>query len=1179
MKATSLIAVLAALAVSGTVFAQDNNKQETIDDSGIAPQALDTALEEFAERSGLQVIYLADVAKGKTSPGAEPDLSDQATLDQLLASTDLDYEFLNDNTVTLQATDERGASDSKNLDSPTPVLMAQNQTSPTQTTSSSQSSESGTSIVTGKVRDARTGANLKGAKITIEETGQWTATDDLGEFRLVNVPTGSATLTVSYLGYAGQASVVDVRGDGTSQSFALRGGSEIEEIVVYGSRSARAQALNQERTADNTSTVISSDLLGNFSGATISDALRRAPGVAFQQDNQTGDGSNVIVRGLEPGLNSVQLNGVELPVNDGQTRAPDLQNILADSIEKVTINKTLLPSQDSAGTGGLIEIETKSPLDREDRYFRASFENTIGGLGFADELQASTIVSGVFGSQRNFGLSATVGYRKRDNSRTGVSYSHVFGEYLPLGPGGLPTISSQDFINPTTPFPFEADADGAFFTDAAYQNSQSTTENLSFTLAGEWQISNHTNIDVTYQRFENNIDTFSSGATVSNFLSYSQQPVVALAGQERFALRPSSRINYRQSYNLSASDLTTDVLSVRGNTTTGKWRIGYLAGYTKGSSSNEIDRLGLTGVRPGFDTFLLDTATDETEGRVISIFPQASGGNITLPLFTDDGFAFYGDPANLLLNSSAGSREISTGENERLTAEFSLRREFAESWMESVEVGFQSEDSDFRVVGTPVGITYRRASSGIAASDLGISFDQPVLDSIGFGGSQFAVASGGSIEDILRDLDSFTSGTNPLLTQTVTNFAELDQFFGQPRTNEIELSAYLEAKASIGKVDIIGGFRFSRFDIGAISVLSPTLILPDFSFDTDYGFANRRLVERTAKQDRFLPRLLVNYRHSDNLIARIGYYRTIARPAVSAIGQDRNYLINLLPFNGPNGDQPAIQINQGNPNLRPAVTDNFDLSLELYDRNAGVLKIGGFLKRIKNPLRTVTDVLNEIPSDLEIAPSPNIPDSFDGFFITTNTPENSRFDGIIWGVEASIEKQLSSLPGVAAGLGVFANATYTEGSIDEEVAWNASPTFDAMGNILSTSQEIVVAEDNPFFQQPKWTGSAGVTYNKFGIDAIVSYTFQDRRLSSGFQPFSLNRFAGSLDTLNFRAEYELPLGETTSRIFLEGSDLLRGTSDAASEDKIERGEGRVPVISSATYFGGRSLKAGVIIVF
>ena len=114
VSAVALVASGSALlSSSGLALADDRQKTTAVDDSGIAPQGLDTALQEFAERSGLQVIYLADMAKGKRSQGAEADLSDQATLDQLLASTDLEYEFLNGSTVTLRATRQRGHGGSK----------------------------------------------------------------------------------------------------------------------------------------------------------------------------------------------------------------------------------------------------------------------------------------------------------------------------------------------------------------------------------------------------------------------------------------------------------------------------------------------------------------------------------------------------------------------------------------------------------------------------------------------------------------------------------------------------------------------------------------------------------------------------------------------------------------------------------------------------------------------------------------------------------------------------------------------------------------------------------------------------------------------------------------------------------------------------------------------------------
>ena len=177
-------------------------------------------------------------------------------------------------------------------------------------------------MVSGKVTDARSGANLKGALVTIEETGQTTSTDNLGRFRFAALPRGTYTIAVSYLGYVGQSATAPLFGQPFQQDFALRGGTELEEIVVFGTRSARAQALNQERTAPNSQSVINADLLGNFNGTTISEALRRAPGIAFVPDTQTGQGAQVIVRGLEPDLNEVALNGQPILDGTGIGRSP-----------------------------------------------------------------------------------------------------------------------------------------------------------------------------------------------------------------------------------------------------------------------------------------------------------------------------------------------------------------------------------------------------------------------------------------------------------------------------------------------------------------------------------------------------------------------------------------------------------------------------------------------------------------------------------------------------------------------------------------------------------------------------------------------------------------------------------------------------------------------------------------
>ncbi len=106
-------------------------------------------------------------------------------------------------------------------------------------------------------------------------------------------------------------------------------------------------------------------------------------------------------------MNAVKLNGLNLPVGNGVRRSPDLGNLLADSVSKITINKSLLPSQDSAGTGGLIEIETMSPLNRPRRYASAADRGRQGRqTGSADDFLASGTLAGQLRCARTPSASA-----------------------------------------------------------------------------------------------------------------------------------------------------------------------------------------------------------------------------------------------------------------------------------------------------------------------------------------------------------------------------------------------------------------------------------------------------------------------------------------------------------------------------------------------------------------------------------------------------------------------------------------------------------------------------------------------------------------------------------------------------------------------------------------------------
>ena len=1192
MKATRLIAAIATMIFSTAVIAQGTNNQESIDDSGIAPQALDTALEDFAERSGLQVIYLADVAKGKTSPGSEPDLSDQATLDQLLASTDLEYEFLNDNTVTLQVSDERGASDSKNLETATPILMAQNQTSPTETTSS-RSSEGGTSIVTGKVTDARTGANLKGAKVTIEETGQWTATDDLGEFRFVNVPTGSATLTVSYLGYAGQSAGVAVYGYGTSQNFELRGGSEIEEIVVFGQRSARALALNQERTAENVTTVISSDQLGQFTGTTLSESLRRAPGVTFSRAANTGDGTNISIRGLAPDFNTIKLNGVELPDGTGRGRSGSLSNILTESISKVTISKTLLPGQDSSGTGGLVEIETKTPLDRPRRFASVTLESAQRAEDFNDEFIAAGTLSGLFGNRDEFGLSASVQYRERDLTRVNYFTFLQFGQYLPLQVDGTPTITSTGGIDPRLPFPFEPGAGEVYPNFLQVNHSELSTENLGFTLSAAWELEEHSRLFLDFQRFDQTDTSFDTVFVIQSPQRYVLNQVESLGGEERQILEWSNQLSILPGYGfVPLSETLTDVLSFKGETEIGRWQSRYRLGYSDGTTNLDTRSLNVASqiVTLGTDD-ILPGATHPTEARVLSPFALRAPGDNSFPslLLSSAGV----DSLNSLNNFPFSQiiEQRSKGQNERLDGELAIRFQAGQDFVEYVELGFAYEDAEFSDSISAKLFNYRPVVP-LSLADLGLV---PSISNLTGIGVDFPLRSlsRSDVANFLTevapnsaaDCDPFdpTSPCPPeaqlYRIENSDTPQELEEF-----TQEKETAAWLQGAFHFGRLEVVGGLRMTKIDISNVSFAGPIIFDENFQQDLEFFEANNKLLSQTAQQTDYLPRILANYRWSDNVVFRGGYFTSVARPQISLLSRTPQIILAQAPRFGPNGDQPAIVVNKGNPDLKPAQTHNFDLSAEFYDETLGVIKVGAFYKRIDNLLESnissapgniedVADVLPDDPRFQDVVANPN------NYDVSVSIPTNNEEEATIWGIETSLEHQLDYLPGFWNGLGVLANYTYSDSSKEQPVSWFSKPVLDESGNITGFESEEFVVSDVRFNGQAKHSGTFALTYNKNYLDASLSYTRQSRKPGS-FRNFNLHTFEEAFGTLDFRAEYQFEAGPGVFCIFVEGTDLLRGSNDQGIENTVGAGDGMTGKYHDrGFYFGGRQVRLGVIATF
>jgi TonB-dependent receptor len=269
------------------------------------------------------------------------------------------------------------------------------------------------SVITGRVTD-QNGASLPGARVIVLETGAETATDRQGRYVLPWTASGQATLEIHYLGLPAATRVVDARAGGaTVADIVVAPATDVAELVIVGSISdGVARALNQQRTADNTTNVVSSDSIGRFPDTNIAEALQRVPGIGVERDQ--GEGNFVSLRGAPAAFTSITVDGVSLPSSSPDTRAVDLGALPADVVSALEISKTLLPHQEADSIAGSINLVTRSPFDNPRLRISGNAGMGYNELGSTNDERASLIVSNVFGPEAQFGALLSASYAQTD---------------------------------------------------------------------------------------------------------------------------------------------------------------------------------------------------------------------------------------------------------------------------------------------------------------------------------------------------------------------------------------------------------------------------------------------------------------------------------------------------------------------------------------------------------------------------------------------------------------------------------------------------------------------------------------------------------------------------------------------------------------------------------------------
>ena len=218
-------------------------------------------------------------------------------------------------------------------------------------------------IVTGSVKDSGN-SSLTSALVELLPTGKRVVSDDQGQFRMTEVAPGEYTLSVSYVGFAVSNKPVTVEAGKTlNVDMVLQVASQVDEVLVSAERlQGEAEAINIERAAENIVQVLPSRVITSLPNTNIADAVGRLPSVSLERDE--GEGKYVQIRGTEPRLSSVTINGVNVPSPETAVRNIKLDVVPSDLVERIEVFKTLSADQDADGIGGTVNLVTKTAGER-----------------------------------------------------------------------------------------------------------------------------------------------------------------------------------------------------------------------------------------------------------------------------------------------------------------------------------------------------------------------------------------------------------------------------------------------------------------------------------------------------------------------------------------------------------------------------------------------------------------------------------------------------------------------------------------------------------------------------------------------------------------------------------------------------------------------------------------------
>ncbi|MFC1549997.1 TonB-dependent receptor [Candidatus Neomarinimicrobiota bacterium] len=849
--------------------------------------------------------------------------------------------------------------------------------------------------INGRIVDIQSGEYLPGANVMLEGTSYGGTTDREGIFWVSNIPSGDYTLLVRYIGYEDNRSDISITSGSISTTTDIKMSPsyvEMEDVVVEGIRQGQMKALSMQRESNKIKNVVSRELMEQFPDANTAEVLQRLPGVYI--DRAQGQGRYVMIRGTEPRLSTITVNGEALSSSRNEQRYSQLDVVGSNQMSFIEVVKAITPDMSANSIGGAVNLITRSAFDYPGHKLKLTLGSGYTNHDGQPIYQGQLNYSNRFGKNQNMGISLIANFDRKNTSHDNMEYEYDEVEDVNdnVIPYALTNIfmhdveHTKDIIGYGGAFEYRPNDDHRFFVNAMW---------------------NKLSDDMHRHRIRIRVDK-------GDYLN----PEGTLTEKSRMVRESSWRIE----------DLLQSHYTFGGESRFGNNTLDYTFGYSEAGEEH----------LPSIQT---DWEFDEKVNLALDLtdpaYPTWEYTNID-PELVNDGSLWETDAVDYR-NERANENNMVGGFN------FEMPRNL---------FGLPSK--------IKVGVKYTKATKDRNNDrydyqwdgDDDATLDQFESDRVrdDFMNDHYEMPPGLDYEEI-QDWIENNKGDFDI---------ELDYSDSEGATYKIDESVmayYAMVSLNIRKSTLVGGFRheLTQNDLEGTELI----------YDDDGDFSSFKSVNLDKKYNKIFPMIHFIYDLTANTKLRLALTTAMSRP---------NYY-DLAPKN--EIDYRRERIRAGNPDLKPTTATNIDLMAEHYLSGIGTVSASMFYKDLKDIIFERKDELDE--------------GAWAGFEI-----EHAVNGGkaTLYGFELNWQQELTFLPGLLSGFGLYANYTHT---------WAEAELTDRSGYLPGQAGD---------------AGNLALSYEHGPFNARLSYAYQGKYIEEVGKDKDHDEYSNDHEQLDFTGTYK-----------------------------------------------------------